>query len=71
MEPAALLAGVRELMKRYSNPVYQGRRLRQMVEMAEKSAKRPVRAVSSLPQVQRVDRRLTSETTAELVQTYP
>jgi hypothetical protein len=55
-------------MKRYSNPVYQGRRLRQMVDLVEKSAKRPVRSVSLVPQVQRVDRRLTSETIAELVQ---
>jgi hypothetical protein len=51
-------------MKRYSNPVYQGRRLRQMVELVEKSAKRPVRAMSSLPQVHRVDRRPTAETIA-------
>jgi hypothetical protein len=41
-----------------------------MVELAEKMAKRPVRAVSPLPQVQRVDRRLSAETIAELVQAY-
>lgn len=57
-------------MKRYSNPVYQGRRLRQMVDLVEKSAKRPFRAMVPLPQVQRVDRRLTSETIAELVEAY-
>jgi hypothetical protein len=59
-----------ELMKRYSNPVYQGRRLRQMVYLVDKSAKRPVRSVSLVPQVQRVDRRLRAETIAELVQAY-
>jgi hypothetical protein len=57
-------------MKRYSNPVYQGRQLRQLVDLIEKSAKRPVRAVVPLPQVQRVDRRLAAETIAELVQAY-
>jgi len=41
-----------------------------MVEVAEKSAKRPVRGMPSLPQVQRTDRRLASETIAELVQAY-
>jgi hypothetical protein len=59
-----------ELMKRYSNPVYQGRRLRQIVEIAEKSAKTPVREVPPPPQVQRVDRRLTPQTITELVQDY-
>jgi hypothetical protein len=59
-----------ELMKRYSNPVYQGRRLRQVVELAEKSAKMPVREVTPLPQTQRVDRRLSAETIAELVEAY-
>ena len=59
-----------ELIKRYSNPVYQGRRLRRMIEIAEKSAKQPVRAATPLPQVQRVDRRLTAEAIAEPVQTY-
>jgi hypothetical protein len=58
-------------MKRYSNPVYQGRRLRRMVEIAEKSAKTAVRAAIPLPQTQRVDRRLSAETIAELVQAYP
>ena len=28
-----------ELMKRYSNPVYQGRQLRRMVEITQKSGK--------------------------------
>jgi hypothetical protein len=41
-----------------------------MVEFAEKSAKRPVRAASPLPQVQRVDRWLTAEAIAELVLAY-
>ncbi len=59
-----------ELMKRYSNPVYQGRRLRRMVEMAERSAKMQVREASPLPQVQQVDRRLPASTIAELVQAY-
>jgi hypothetical protein len=59
-----------ELVKRYSNPAYQGKRLRQMVELAEKSAKTSVRTREPLPQEQRVDRRLSSETIAELVQTY-
>ena len=59
-----------ELMKRYSNPVYQGRQLRRMVEMTEKSVKTQVREASPLPQVQRVDRRLSAETIAELVRTY-
>jgi hypothetical protein len=57
-------------MKRYSKPVYQGRRLRRMVEMAQKSAKLQAREVAPLPQTQRVDRRLSAETIAELVQAY-
>jgi len=57
-------------MKRYSNPVYQGRQLRRLVDLAEKSAKMPVREPVSLPEVQRVDRRLSAETIAELVQAY-
>ena len=57
-------------MKRYSKPVYQGRRLRRMVELAEKSAEMPAREATSLPQAQRVDRRLSPETIAELVQAY-
>jgi len=36
-------------MKRYSKPVYQGRRLRRMVELAEKSAEMPAREATSLP----------------------
>jgi hypothetical protein len=57
-------------MKRYSKPVYQGRRLRRMVELAEKSAEMPAGEATSLPQAQRVDRRLSPETIAELVQAY-
>src|SRR6201993_1196207 len=59
-----------ELMKRYSKPVYQGRRLRRMVDLAEKSAKTPAREALSLRQTQRIDRRLSSETIVELVQAY-
>jgi hypothetical protein len=58
------------LMRRYSNPVYQGSLLRQMVEMAEKSVKRQVREASSLPQIRRLNRRLSTEMIAELVQAY-
>jgi hypothetical protein len=57
-------------MKRYSNPVYQGRRLRRMVEMTDRSAKMHVREAVTLPQTQQVDRRLSAETFAELVQAY-
>jgi hypothetical protein len=59
-----------ELVKRYSNPVYQGRRLRRMVEMTDKSAKMQVREAVTLPQAQQVDRRLSAETIAEVVQAY-
>jgi hypothetical protein len=59
-----------ELMKRYSKPVYQGRRLRRMVVLAEKAAKTQVREVTPLSQTQRVDRRLSVETITELVQAY-
>jgi site-specific recombinase XerC len=51
-------------------PVYQGSRLRRMVEFAEKSRKTPIEEVSSPPQVRRVDRRLSAETMAMLVQAY-
>jgi hypothetical protein len=57
-------------MKRYSKPEYQGSRLRRMVALAEKSVKSQVRKPASLPEVQRVDRRLSAETVAELVQAY-
>jgi hypothetical protein len=57
-------------MKRYSKPVYEGRRLRRMVDLAEKSANMPVREATALPQTQRIDRRLSTETIADLVQTY-
>lgn len=59
-----------ELMGRYSNPVYQGSQIRKTVEMVEKLANRQVREVSPLPQVHRVDRRLSAETIAALVQAY-
>ena len=57
-------------MKRYSKPVYQGRRLRRMVAMAQNLANVQVRETVPLPQTQRVDRRLCAETIAELVQAY-
>jgi transposase-like protein len=57
-------------MKRYSKPDYQGPRLRRMVDLAEKSVKMQAREVVTLPQAQRVDRRFSAETIAELVQEY-
>jgi hypothetical protein len=57
-------------MKRYSNPVYQGVRLQQLVELLASEAKGPFRSVTPLPPIQRVDRRLSAETIAELVQAY-
>jgi transposase-like protein len=57
-------------MKRYSKPFYQGRRLRRMADLAAKSAKMQVRQPTHLPQTQRVDRRLSAETIAQLVQAY-
>jgi hypothetical protein len=57
-------------MKRYSNPVYQGRRLRRMVEIVEKSANMPVRTPETTVQMHRIDGRLSAETIAELVQAY-
>lgn len=59
-----------ELVRSYSKPVYQGRRLRRMVDLADKSAKTPVGEITPLPQTQRLDRRLSAETIAELVQAY-
>jgi hypothetical protein len=59
-----------ELVKRYSKPEYQGKRLRRMVELVEKSVKAQVRTPEPLPQTQRVDRRLSAETITELVQVY-
>lgn len=59
-----------ELAGRYSKPVYQGSRIRKTVGMVEKLAKTQVREVASLPQVSRVDRRLSAETITELVQAY-
>jgi hypothetical protein len=58
------------LVKRYSKPEYQGSRLRRLVELVEKSVKTQVRTPTPLPQPQRVDRRLSVETIAELVQAY-
>ncbi|MCX2934705.1 hypothetical protein ORI20_31015 [Mycobacterium sp. CVI_P3] len=40
------------------------------MEIVEKLAKTQVREVSPLPQIQKVDRRLSAETIAELVQAY-
>jgi hypothetical protein len=57
-------------MKRYSNPVYQGRRLRQMVEIGEKSAKRAVKTLEPIGPMHRIDRRLSAGTITELVQAY-
>ena len=57
-----------ELMKRYSKPEYQGSGLRRMVEMAKKSAEMPIREAPSPSQEDRMDRRLSSETIAELAQ---
>jgi transposase-like protein len=59
-----------ELMKRYSKPEHQGRRLRRMVGLAEKSVKTPARTRERFVQMHRVDRRLSAETIAELVQMY-
>jgi hypothetical protein len=58
------------LMRRYSNPVYQGERLRQMVELAEQSADMGVTRPTPLPKMRRLDRRLPAEMIAELVQAY-
>lgn len=64
--------GVRsvELVKRYSNPVYQWQRLRQMVDLVEKSVKTQVRTHARLIREHRVDRRLSTEMISELVQAY-
>jgi transposase-like protein len=51
-------------------PRVPGSRLRRMVEMAQESMKTRVREITPLPQTQRVDRRLSPETIAELVQAY-
>ena len=57
-------------MRRYSKPVYQGPQLRQMVELAEQSANIQVKRPTPLPQMRRLDRRLSAEMIAELVQAY-
>ena len=57
-------------MKRYSKSEYQGSRLSQMVDLAEKSAKTQARTTNPLPQTQRIDRRLSAETITALVQAY-
>jgi hypothetical protein len=59
-----------ELLKRYSKNSYQGSRLRRLVEVAERSAKLPVREVLPLPHTHRIDRRLPAETITELVHAY-
>lgn len=59
-----------ELMKRYSKPEYQGSRLRRMVDLADRLPKRQARTTDPLPQTQRIDRRLSAETFAALVQAY-
>lgn len=46
------------LVRRFSKPVYQGKWLRRMVELAEKSATKPIGASEQLVQIQKVDRRL-------------
>ena len=58
------------LMRRYSNPVYQGERLHQLVELAEQSANMQVNRPAPLPKLRRIDRRLSAEMIAELVQAY-
>jgi hypothetical protein len=57
-------------VRRYSNPVYQGQQLRRMVELVEKSVKMQVRTHERFVRMHRVDRRLSAETIAELVQAY-
>lgn len=57
-------------MGRYSKPAYQGSRIRKTVELVEKLAKSQLREASPLTQEHRVDRRLSAETIAELVQAY-
>ena len=59
-----------ELLKRYSKPEYQGRRLHRIVDLVAKSAKTQVTGSPPLPQVQLVDRLLSAQTIAELVQAY-
>lgn len=59
-----------ELLNRYSKPVYQGERLRQLVEMVKKSANLQARKPAALPRACRLDRRLSAETITELVQAY-
>ncbi len=59
-----------EVTGRYSKPVHQGSRIRKTAKMVEKLAKNQAREAISVPQQQRVDRRLSAETIAELVQAY-
>ena len=59
-----------ELVGRYSKPVYQGSQIRKTVELVENLTKSQVREVSPLPQVHRLDRRLSASMIAELVQSY-
>lgn len=59
-----------ELLKRYSKNEYQGSRLHGLVELMDNLPEDQVRVATPLPPVQRVDRRLSGETIAELVQAY-
>jgi hypothetical protein len=59
-----------ELVRRYSNPVYQGQRLRQMVDLVEKSVNAQVRTYDRFVRVHRVSRRLSAGTITELVEAY-
>lgn len=59
-----------ERVRHYSKPVYQGKWLQRMVEVAEKSAKMPIRPPEPATPVQKVDRRLSPAQIAELVQAY-
>jgi hypothetical protein len=57
-------------MRRYSKPEYQGPQLRQMVELAGQLANMQVKRPAPLPKMRRLDRRLSAEMIAELVQAY-
>lgn len=56
-----------DLLNRYSKNSYQGSRIRKAVELI---GSMQVREVPALPSESRVDRRLSGETIAELVQAY-
>jgi hypothetical protein len=57
-------------MKRYSNNSYQGKHLRRVVEMTDQARELPIRETQIPTVMQRVDRRLSAESIAELVQAY-